>query len=36
MAPAERTFRDTGWAAILVAALILVLLAAAIVAGKLA
>jgi curved DNA-binding protein CbpA len=36
IAPQERTFRDTGWAAILVAALLLVLLAAVIVAGKLA
>lgn len=36
MAPPEPTFRDSGWAAILVAALLLVLLAAVIVAGKLA
>ena len=36
MAPQERTFRDSGWAAILVAALLLVLLAAVVVAGKLA
>lgn len=36
MAPPERTFRDSGWAAILVAALLLVLLAAVVVAGKLA
>jgi DnaJ domain len=34
--PTERTFRDTGWAAILVAAFILLLLMAAIAAGKLA
>jgi curved DNA-binding protein CbpA len=36
IAAPERTFRDTGWAAILVAALLLVLLAAVVVAGKLA
>jgi hypothetical protein len=36
MEPAERTFRDTGLAAILVAALILLLLLAAVVAGRIA
>jgi hypothetical protein len=34
--PQERTFRDTGWAALLVAAFIILLLAAAIALGKLA
>ena len=33
--PQDRTFRDTGWAAILVAALIILLLAAAIALGRL-
>ncbi len=36
MEPAERTFRDSGLAAILVAALILLLLVAAVVAGRIA
>jgi hypothetical protein len=36
IAPQQHTFWDTGWAALLVAALILMLLAAAVVAGKLA
>jgi hypothetical protein len=36
IAPQQQTFWDTGWAALLVAGLILVLLAAAVVAGKLA
>jgi len=36
IAPQQQTFWDTGWAALLVAAFILVLLAAAVVAGKLA
>jgi hypothetical protein len=36
IAPQQQTFWDTGWAALLVAALILMLLAAAVVAGKLA
>jgi len=36
LAPQQQTFWDTGWAALLVAALILMLLAAAVVAGRLA
>ena len=36
IAPQQQTFWDTGWAALLVAALFLLLLAAAVVAGKLA
>ena len=36
IAPQQQTFWDTGWAALLVATLILMLLAAAVVAGKLA
>ena len=36
VAPDERSFRDSGWAALIVALVILGLLAAAIVAGKLA
>jgi curved DNA-binding protein CbpA len=35
MAPAERTFRDSGWAALLVGLLFLALLVAAVVAGRL-
>lgn len=34
--PAEPTFRDSGWAAVIVAAVLLALLAAAVVAGRLA
>ena len=36
MAPAERTFRDSGWAALLAALVLLTLLIAAVVAGRLA
>jgi hypothetical protein len=34
MAPQERTFRDSGWAAVLVGLLFLLLLVAAVVAGR--
>ena len=36
IAPAERTFRDSGWAAVLVGLVFLLLLVAAVVAGRLA
>lgn len=36
IAPAERTFRDSGWAALLAALVLLLLLVAAVVAGRLA
>lgn len=36
MAPAARTFRDSGWAALLVAIVFLLLLVAAVIAGRLA
>jgi hypothetical protein len=35
MAPQQRTFRDSGWAAVLAALVILLLLVAAMVAGRL-
>jgi hypothetical protein len=34
--PVERTFRDSGWAALLVAVVFLLILAAAVVSGRLA
>jgi DnaJ-class molecular chaperone len=36
MAPAERTFRDSGWAALLAGLVVLLLLVAAVIAGRLA
>jgi hypothetical protein len=36
MAPARRTFRDSGWAAFIVAVAFLAILIAAVVAGRLA